>query len=65
LTQTLTGRLDAVGRRLDALAGAVNTVRPALADFYNSLTDEQKARFNVIGRASPAATPQGETRSGG
>jgi hypothetical protein len=65
IPQTLTGRLDAVGRRLDALAGAVNTVRPALADFYNSLTDEQKARFNVIGRASPAATPQGETRSGG
>jgi hypothetical protein len=65
IPETLTGRLDAVGRRLDALADAVNTVRPALADFYNSLTDEQKARFNVIGRASPAATPQGETRSGG
>ena len=65
IPQTLTGRLDAVGRRLDALAGAVNTVRPALADFYNSLTDEQKARFNVIGRDSPAGTPQGETKSGG
>ena len=33
IPQTLTVRLDAVGRRLDALAGAVNTVRPALADF--------------------------------
>ena len=65
IPQTLTGRLDAVGKRLDALADAVNTVRPALADFYDSLTDEQKARFNVIGRASPAATPQGETKSGG
>jgi len=65
ISQTLTGRLDAVGKRLDALAGAVTTVKPALTDFYNSLTDEQKARFNVIGRASPAATPQGETRSGG
>jgi LTXXQ motif family protein len=65
MLETLTGRLDAVGKRLDALADAVNTVKPALADFYNSLTDEQKARFNVIGRASPAATPQGETRSGG
>ena len=40
-------------------------VKPALTNFYNSLTDEQKARFNVIGRASPSATPQGETRSGG
>jgi hypothetical protein len=65
IPQTLMGRLDAVGKRLDALADAVNTVKPALTDFYNSLTDEQKARFNVIGRASPSATPQGETRSGG
>jgi len=65
IPQTLTDRLDAVGKRLDALAGAVATVKPALTDFYNSLTDEQKARFNVIGRVSPAATPQGETRSGG
>jgi hypothetical protein len=65
IPQTLTGRLDAVGKRLDALADAVTIVKPALTDFYNSLTDEQKARFNVIGRVSPAATPQGETRSGG
>ena len=65
IPETLTGGLDAVAKRLDALAGAVNTVKPALTDFYNSLTDEQKARFNVIGRASPAATPQGEMKSGG
>jgi hypothetical protein len=65
IPHTVTDRLNAVGKRLDALADAVTTVKPALADFYNSLTDEQKARFNVIGRASPAATPQGETRSGG
>ncbi|MGA7385287.1 MAG: Spy/CpxP family protein refolding chaperone [Methylocella sp.] len=65
IPQTLTGRLDAVARRLDALAAAVNTVKPALADFYNSLTDEQKARFNLIGGLPPAATPQGETKSGG
>jgi LTXXQ motif family protein len=65
IPQTLTDRLDAVAKRLDALADAVNAVEPELTNFYNSLTDEQKARFNVIGRASPAATPQGETRSGG
>jgi len=65
IPETLTGRLDAVARRLDALAGAVNTVKPALADFYNSLTDEQKARFNVTGRGPPAAATQGETKSGG
>jgi len=52
IPETLTDRLDAAAKRLDALAAAVNTVKPALADFYNSLTDEQKARFNVIGRAS-------------
>jgi hypothetical protein len=63
--ETLTERLDAVANRLHALAEAVNTVKPELADFYSSLTDEQKARFNVIGRAMPEAAPQGETKSGG
>ncbi len=41
-------RLDAMAKRLDATAQAVNTVRPALQDFYASLTDEQKARFNTM-----------------
>jgi hypothetical protein len=62
--ETLTGRLNAVAKRLDALASAANIVKPELANFYNTLTDEQKARFNVIGRVSPAATPQGEMKSG-
>ncbi|MGH6837387.1 MAG: hypothetical protein ACREDT_01010 [Methylocella sp.] len=51
--------------RLDALADAVNKVKPPLADFSNLLTDERKARFNAIGRASPAATQQEEMKSGG
>lgn len=42
-------RFDAVGKRLDAMAAAIKTVRPALADFYGSLSDEQKARFNTLG----------------
>jgi len=46
--QTALDRFDAVGKRLDAMAGAVKTVRPALADFYSSLSDEQKARFNTL-----------------
>ena len=29
---------------------AVRTICPALADFYNALSDEQKARFNTVGR---------------
>jgi LTXXQ motif family protein len=28
----------------------VQTIQPALADFYNALSDEQKARFNTMGR---------------
>ncbi|MGB7616163.1 MAG: Spy/CpxP family protein refolding chaperone [Pseudolabrys sp.] len=53
--QTPIDRFDAVGKRLNAMAGAIKTVRPALADFYSSLTDEQKARFNNL--KSPEATP--------
>jgi hypothetical protein len=47
--QTAIDRFDAVGKRLSAMAAAIKTVRPALADFYSSLTDEQKARFNTLG----------------
>ena len=46
--QTPIDRFDAVGKRLNAMAEAIKTVRPALADFYSSLTDEQKARFNNL-----------------
>src|SRR4029077_19792454 len=35
--------------------GAVKTVQPALAKFYNSLSDEQKARFNSLRSASRPA----------
>jgi LTXXQ motif family protein len=44
------GRLDAMGKRLDAMLQALEAVRPALAKFYDSLNDEQKARFNFMGR---------------
>lgn len=43
------GRLAAMNNRLDATLQAVRTVRPALEAFYNSLSDEQKARFTAIG----------------
>jgi hypothetical protein len=29
---------------------AAKRVRPALEDFYASLSDEQKAHFNILGR---------------
>ncbi len=41
------GRLGAASQRLNALMGAVNTVRPAVRDFYASLTDEQKAALSI------------------
>ncbi|WP_271500036.1 Spy/CpxP family protein refolding chaperone [Bradyrhizobium sp. CCBAU 11357] len=36
-------------KRLQAMIDAANTVKPALNDFYGSLSSEQKARFNRIG----------------
>jgi ribosomal protein L20A (L18A) len=35
--------------RLEAMSQAVRTVRPALEKFYESLNDEQKARFSALG----------------
>jgi hypothetical protein len=37
-------------KRLQAMVDAANTVKPALEGFYASLSNEQKARFNRIGR---------------
>ena len=44
------GRLDAMAKRFDAMLKGLDVVRPALAKFYDSLSDEQKARFNAMGR---------------
>jgi hypothetical protein len=44
---TPTGRLAAAEKRLAAMLDAVRTVRPALDAYYNSLTDEQKARLTL------------------
>ena len=51
-------RLAAVGKRLDTMLQAIKTVRSALNDFYGSLSDEQKARFEAIG---PQRTSQLES----
>lgn len=56
--QTLTDRFDAISKRLDAMAGAVKTVTPALRDFFLSLSDEQKARFNVMPPPNATQTTQ-------
>jgi hypothetical protein len=49
--QTLTppGRVAAMETRLSGMLKALDTVQPAMAKFYNSLTDEQKARFDRLG----------------
>ena len=43
------GRLRAMTNRVSATLEAVKTVRPALEQFYHSLSDEQQARFNALG----------------
>ncbi len=49
------GRLASMTGRLGATLEAVQTVRPALEQFYASLSDEQKERFNEIGPKHDAA----------
>jgi hypothetical protein len=46
---TPTGRMAAMEARLNAMLKALDTVQPAMAKFYNSLNDEQKARFDRLG----------------
>jgi hypothetical protein len=51
-------RLAAVGKRLDTVLQAVKMVGSALNDFYATLSDEQKAKFEAIG---PQRTSQFES----
>jgi LTXXQ motif family protein len=55
LPSTPTGRIEAMRQRLDAMLAAVRTLRPVLEKFYDSLNDEQKARFNAL---SPEAADE-------
>ncbi len=54
------GRLASMTGRLDATLSAVQTVKPALETFYDSLNDEQKERFNQIGPSKVAASPEAQ-----
>jgi len=45
---TPTGRLAAMEDRLNSMLQALQTVLPALTKFYDSLSDEQKARFDRL-----------------
>src|SRR5581483_6931343 len=58
LPSTPTGRLAAMRARVDAMLKAVETVRPALDDFYQSLSDEQRERFIAVDQGDQAGRPQ-------
>jgi hypothetical protein len=58
LPSTPTGRLAALENRLQVMLASVQTIRPALDRFYQSLSDEQKARFNSVTPANEAAAGQ-------
>jgi hypothetical protein len=49
LPATPVGRLAAMRTRLETMVRALSVVKPALDRFYDSLSDEQKARFNALG----------------
>ena len=42
-------RFDTVEARLNAMADAIKAIRPSLKTFYASLSDDQKAKFNIMG----------------
>jgi hypothetical protein len=54
---TPTGRLDAVKTRLQAMLTGVDLVKPPLQDFYASLGDAQKAKFDALTQP-PASNEQ-------
>ncbi len=59
LPSTPTGRMAAMHKRIAAMLLAINIVQPPLQRFYESLTDEQKARFNVVNsEEQPARAPR-------
>ena len=53
LAESLVARLDEMTAQLDAMVRAVKSLRPTLATFYASLSDEQKAQFNNMGYSGP------------
>ncbi|MET4387237.1 hypothetical protein ABIB73_002992 [Bradyrhizobium sp. F1.4.3] len=57
------GRLRAMMNRVSATLEAVKIVRPALENFYNSLNDEQQARFNALGPNIGDRSPQQQEAS--
>jgi multidrug efflux pump subunit AcrA (membrane-fusion protein) len=55
---TPAGRLRSMLNRIGATLEAIRIVRPVLENFYNSLSDEQQARFNSLGPHVGERTPR-------
>jgi hypothetical protein len=60
VSPTAIGRIDAVQQRVQAMLKAVQVVEPALAKFYNMLTDEQKARLDALTQKAPPPANGGD-----
>jgi ABC-type transporter MlaC component len=58
-------RVDTIETRLTAMADAIKSVRPDLNNFYASLSDEQKARFNTMGPPPKDTSSPQQRQSGG
>jgi hypothetical protein len=56
--QSPVGRVDTVEARLNTIVEATGSIRPDLENFYASLSDGQKARFNVMGPLPGSASSQ-------
>jgi ABC-type transporter MlaC component len=50
IAESPVARLEEMQNRLNAMVQAVKALRPTLATFYASLSDEQKAQFNILGQ---------------
>ena len=51
-----TGRLAAMNKRIGTMLAALSIAQPPLQRFYDHLSDEQKARFNVINTDAQASS---------
>ena len=55
--KSLVARLETIETRVRAIAEAIKAIRPNLKNFYASLSDEQRARFNMMGQGPLPALP--------
>jgi hypothetical protein len=58
--QTPVGRVEAIEMRLDVMIQAAKAIEPALNEFYGSLKDEQKSRFNALGQRGQKMSEAGD-----